>query len=115
MRRIVFLDSATFADGIRIPSPDFAHKWTNFDKTNAKQTLERAQGANLIITNIVKFDKALMSQLPQLEHIVITATGTNCVDLKVATELGIKASNVPGYATHSVSKHVISLILSLRD
>jgi len=114
MRRIVFLDSATFADGIRIPSLDFAHKWTNFDKTNAEQTLERAQGANLIITNKVKFDKALMSQLPQLEHIAITATGTNCVDLKVATELGIKVSNVPGYATRSVSEHVMSLILSLR-
>lgn len=114
MRRIVFLDSATFADGISIPSPDFEHKWTNFDKTNAEKTLERAQGANLIITNKVKFDKALMSQLPQLKHIAITATGTNCVDLKAATELGIKVSNVPGYATRSVSEHVMSLILSLR-
>lgn len=114
MRRIVFLDSATFADGIIIPSPDFAHEWTNFDKTNAEQTYERAQHANLIITNKVKFDKALLSRLPQLKHIAVTATGTNCVDLKAATELGIQVSNVPNYATRSVSEHVMSLILSLR-
>jgi len=114
MRRIVFLDSATFAYGINIPSPDFEHKWTNFDKTNAEQTFERVQDANVIITNKVKFDRALLSRLPQLKHIAITATGTNCVDLKAATELGIQVSNVPGYATRSVSEHVMSLILSLR-
>jgi glycerate dehydrogenase len=49
MHRVVFLDNATIGDGVNIPSPSFAHKWTNFDKTNATQTLRRAQNAELII------------------------------------------------------------------
>jgi glycerate dehydrogenase len=114
MRQVVFLDSATIGDGINIPSPIFAHKWTNFDKTNASQTLMRAQNADLIITNKVVFNKALLSQLPRLKHIAIAATGSNCVDLLAARAFGIAVSNVPGYATRSASEHVMSMILSLR-
>jgi glycerate dehydrogenase len=114
MRQVVFLDSATIADGISIPPANFEHEWTSFNKTNATQTLKRAQNADLIITNKVAFNKELLSQLPQLKHIAIAATGTNCVDLVAAREFGIEVSNVPGYATCSASEHVMAMILSLR-
>lgn len=114
MRHVVFLDSATIAAGVNIPSPSFKHKWTNFSKTNSNQVFERAQNADLIVTNKVKIDTALLLQLPKLSHIAIAATGTNCVDLHAARERGISVSNVPRYATRSVSEHVMSMILGLR-
>lgn len=114
MSRVMFLDSATIADGICIPSPAFEHTWTSFEKTNSKQTLARAQHADIIITNKVKFDKELLGMLPQLKHIAIAATGTNCVDLVAARAQGVSVSNVPGYATRSASEHVMSMILGLR-
>ncbi|WP_412971703.1 D-2-hydroxyacid dehydrogenase [Glaciecola sp. MF2-115] len=114
MHRIVFLDSATIADNVLVPSPQFPHKWIHFGKTSAHQTLERVRDADIVITNKVMLDKQVLSQLPQLKHIAITATGTNTVDLDAAREHGISVSNVPAYASRSVSEHVLSMILALR-
>jgi glycerate dehydrogenase len=114
MYRIVFLDSATIADGVDIPSPEFEHEWLNFDKTNAQQVLERAKQADIIVTNKVNLDRHVLEQLPHLKHIAISATGTNCVDLNAAKEMGVSVSNVPAYGTRSVSEHVLSMILALR-
>ena len=114
MKKIVFLDRATFAADIQIPGPKFEHEWTNYAKTNAQQALKRALKADLIVSNKVIFNHSLLSNLPQLKHIAIAATGTNCVDLKAAAALGISVSNVPGYAMRSVSEHVIAMILGLR-
>lgn len=114
MLHIVFLDRATIADGVDIPSPEAPHTWKNHAKTHTDQTLERAKNADLIVTNKVKFDHQTMRQLPKLKHIAIAATGTNCVDLDAAKALSITVSNVPGYATRSASEHVMAMILALR-
>lgn len=114
MYEVVFLDNATLADNITIPRPNFSHNWTNYAKTNRGQILERCCDANIVITNKVAFDERLLAKLPKLKHIAIAATGTNCVDLKAASALGVTVSNVPGYATRSASEHVIAMILSLR-
>lgn len=114
MYKVVFLDSATIADGVLIPSPTFAHNWTDFGKTSSNEVFERAIDADFVITNKVQFDKTLLAKLPALKHIAIAATGTNCVDLHAASALGISVSNVPGYATGSASEHVIAMMLSLR-
>ena len=114
MYEVVFLDRNTFADSTVIPLPNFKHNWNDYAKTNATQTLERCIHAQLIVTNKVNLDNKLLTQLPKLKHIAIAATGTNCVDLKAAAALGISVSNVPGYATQTVSEHVIAVILGLR-
>jgi glycerate dehydrogenase len=114
MYEVVFLDSATIANGIVRPRPNFMHNWTDYDRTNEGQTIERAKQAQLIVTNKVLLNSTVLASLPKLKHIAIAATGTNSVDLKVAAAMGISVSNVPGYATRSVSEHVMAMILGLR-
>ena len=111
---IVFLDSTVIPKHIPIPRPSFAHTWTEYEHTSAEQTIERAKGADIVITSKVIFDRETLQQLPKLKLIAITATGTNNVDLVAAQELGVAVRNVSGYSSTTVPEHVLGLIFSLK-
>jgi len=83
------------------------------DRTEAGQTLERAAGAQIVLTNKVVFDREVMESLPDLKYIGVTATGYNVVDLPAARELGVTVTNVPTYATASVAQFTFALLLEL--
>lgn len=112
--KIVFLDRATIPAHIPLPSLPMEHQWVEYDFTAPDQTLARAQGADIVITNKVVLDAALLRQLPDLKFIAISATGYNNVDLETCRELGIAVANVQGYATKSVPEHVIGMMFALR-
>ena len=111
---IVFLDSTAIPKHIPIPSPTFAHTWTEYEHTSSAETIERAKDADIVITSKVIFDRETLKQLPKLKLIAITATGTNNVDLVAAEEMGITVRNVTGYSSTTVPEHVIGLIFSLK-
>ncbi|TLD97585.1 D-2-hydroxyacid dehydrogenase [Helicobacter jaachi] len=79
--------------------------------TESAQALERCREADIIITNKVILNEALLKQLNKLKLICITATGTNNVDLDYAAQRGIVVKNVAGYSTDSVAQHTLSLVL----
>lgn len=111
----VFLDSATIKpNDLDLTALDaLAESWTYHASTRPEQTLERIEQAELIITNKVVLDKALLQKAEHLKLICICATGTNNVDLDAARELGITVCNVSGYAAASVAQHTMALLLSL--
>lgn len=86
---------------------------TIYPFTKQEQTLERCQGAEIVITNKVVLDQQILSQLPDLKLICISATGMNNVDLVYAKERGIVVKNVAGYSTTSVAQHTLTMALSL--
>ncbi len=67
--------------------------------------------ADVIITNKALVGKEELSHFKKLLLIIVSATGYNCVDIKLCTERGIQVSNVPGYGTYSVAQHTLSLLL----
>ena len=67
--------------------------------------------ADVIITNKALVGKEELSHFKKLQLIIVSATGYNCVDIKLCTERGIQVSNVPGYGTYSVAQHTLSLLL----
>lgn len=111
---IVFLDSTGIPATHRIPALSFPHQWTEYPSTRADQTLERAKEADILITSKVILNREILSQLPKLKLIAITATGTNNVDLVAAKELGIVVKNVTGYSSVTVPEHVIGMIYALK-
>lgn len=111
---IVFLDRTGIPATHNIPRPSFPHTWTEFDSTTAEQTFERVKEADIIVTSKVLLQRDLLSQLPKLKLIAITATGTNNVDLAAAKEFGIAVKNVTGYSSVTVPEHVIGMIYSLK-
>jgi len=83
------------------------------DRTAADETLSRAEGHELVLTNKVMLNAIHLSQLPELKYIGVLATGTNVIDLRAAKERGIVVSNVPDYSTASVAQLTFGLLLEL--
>jgi glycerate dehydrogenase len=81
--------------------------------TAPDEILERVQNVDVIITNKVRVSAELIRQLPKLKLILISATGTNNVDLSAAREHNIVVCNCQGYGTPAVAQHTLLLMLSL--
>lgn len=81
--------------------------------TQPEQVLERVKNAQIIITNKVVIDANILQQCPELKLILISATGTNNVDLIQAKNQGIVVCNCQGYGTSAVAQHTLSLMLAL--
>ena len=56
----------------------------------------------------------LLAQLPDLKHVAIAATGTDCVDKDYCQKHGIAVTNIRGYALRTVPEHTFALMLALR-
>ena len=110
---IVFLDALTMGDMPELESFNELGTYTQYAETNADQRLERCLPADIIITNKVKIDAALLEQLPSLKLICVAATGTNNIDLEKAVALNIPVKNVKGYSTNSVAQLTFGFIIEL--
>ena len=86
---------------------------TLFSSTDPAQVLERVQHADVIISNKVVIDAATIQQCPNLKLILISATGTNNIDLIQARAQGIVVCNCQGYGTSAVAQHTLALMLAL--
>ncbi len=110
----VFLDRGTFSDNIELPAPSGVSDYVTYNDTPKDNALivERCCNADIIITNKVKIDAEVISKLPKLKLIQLTATGKNNVDQDACTEHDIALYNVAGYAVKSVPEHTFMLMLS---
>ncbi|HTR40659.1 MAG TPA: D-2-hydroxyacid dehydrogenase [Pseudomonadales bacterium] len=86
-----------------------------FDRTPKDQIVGRLQGVAIALTNKAVLDRAVISALPDLRFIGVTATGYNVVDIAAARERGIVVCNVPEYSTPDVAQFVFALLLELTN
>ena len=98
---------------------DFSGLEAQFDElilypaTTAAEVAQRIQGADVIISNKVHINAEHMQLNPQLKLILISATGTNNVDLVHAQQQGIVVCNCQAYGTAAVAQHTLMLMLNL--
>jgi len=83
------------------------------DRTPPELVVERAAGAQALLSNKVVVGHAEMSALPDLRYIGVQATGFNIIDVETARKRGIVVTNVPAYGTQSVAQHVFALLFEL--
>lgn len=112
--KIVFLDRATIPKHVQFKPLEHPHEWLNYDLSAYTECINRAQDADIIITNKVVLDSNIIAQLPKLKHIAVIATGYNNIDLDSCQANGISVSNTPDYSITSVPEHTIALIFALR-
>ncbi len=84
-----------------------------YDRTPPELTVDRAAGAEAVLTNKVILGKKEISQLPLLEYIGVLATGYNVVDIEAASRRNITVTNIPGYSTDSVAQMVFAHLLNI--
>ena len=112
--RGVFLDLASLAEqdlDLSAFEPLF-DEWRTFPATAPDQRVAHIGDAEVVVTNKVVVDDAVIRAAPNLKMIGITATGYNNIAIETAKARGIVVSNVVAYATDSVAQHVFALILA---
>src|SRR2546421_4065311 len=93
--KIVVLDGGTLNPGDNPWEPiQRLGQFELHDRTAPEQLLDRAQGANVLVTNKAPITAAAINALPSLGLIAVTATGYNIVDSVAARKRGICVSNV---------------------
>lgn len=107
--KIAILDSLTFGETDLSGFEDLGEVAV-YQTTSADETLERVKGVDVVVTNKVVIDAAIMDACSSLKLICVAATGMNNVDLDHAVQKGIAVKNVAGYSTDSVIQHTFSML-----
>ena len=110
--KIVLLDALTLGDSDLSVLKKLG-EFSSYAVTSNEQRLANIAENEVIITNKVVIDRAIIKANPQLKLICIAATGTNNVDLLAAEEAGVAVKNVSGYSTESVAQSTFAMLLQL--
>lgn len=110
--KIVFLDASTLGS-VSLAAIEALGSLECHATSTPAQAMERVGEADIIITNKVVVDAALMDAAPKLKLICEAATGVNNIDLEAAAQRGIAVKNVAGYSTDSVVQLTFALLLEL--
>lgn len=86
---------------------------TIYDRTSSELTVDRASGAEIVLTNKTIIDERVLEQLPELRYLGVLATGYNVVDVDAASSRGIIVTNIPTYGTSSVAQMTFALLLEM--
>lgn len=86
---------------------------TMYDRTPSDMLLERAAGAEVLLTNKTIISAEAIDSLPSLKYVGVLATGYNVVDVKHASERGVVVTNIPAYSTSSVAQMAIAHLLNI--
>ncbi len=87
-------------------------EFTVYDRTPPDQIVERACGAQIVLTNKTPLSAETIAALPDLQFVSVLATGFNIVDTQAARSRNIPVSNVPVYGTDTVAQYVFALLLN---
>lgn len=108
--KIVFLDRRTLGLDISIEQFSKFGEIEVYETTVHEETIERVQGADIVVTNKVVIDKKVIDN-SDIKLICVAATGMNNIDLEYSKIKGIEVKNVAGYSTKSVSQLTFSFVL----
>lgn len=116
MMRIVVLDGYTLNPGdLDWSAVKALGDCVVYDRTTVNETLSRAAGAEVVLTNKTRLTRECLGALPDLRYIGVLATGYDVVDVQAAAKRGIPVTNAPGYGTASVAQSVFTLLLELTN
>lgn len=115
MMNIVFLDAKTIGEDIDLSGYDALGNVTKYDFSTPQEVPERAQNADVLITNKVPINEQTIGNAKQLKLVCVTATGTNILDKEYLDSHNIAWRNVAGYSTESVAQHTFSLLFYLLE
>jgi glycerate dehydrogenase len=112
--RIVVLDGFTLNPGdLSWKGIEELGECVVYDRTAAEDTVQRADGAEIVLTNKTVLSADIIERLAKLQYIGVLATGYNIVDAEAARKRGIPVTNVPTYGTDSVAQMVFAHLLNL--
>ena len=110
--KVVFLDRVAIRAPLR--ALRFAHEWHEYPTTAPGEVADRLKGAAIAITSRVRFDSAVLRQVPDLRLIAVSATGYECIDVEACRCAGVTVTNVRDWSTTTVAEHAFAMMLAIR-
>ena len=95
---------------------DFLSKYGEYkvyDKTPYEDAARVIGDAEIVFTNRVNVDSAVLDACPSIKYVSALGTGYDMIDVAACRERGIEVCNVPAYSTPSVAQLAFTLLLSL--
>jgi glycerate dehydrogenase len=111
----VFLDFATMGPDIDTAPLDALLDLRCFDTTAPDEVASRLVGRRVAVVNKTRLLREDLHAADALELIVLSATGTDNIDLDAARSRGIAVANIRDYCSPAVAQHVFALVLTLNQ
>lgn len=114
--RAVFLDYGTVSCNADLDPGSLLRVLPNLElrtHTPQEEVAEVIADASVVMLNKLRLDRATLEAAPALRLVLLSATGTDNVDLEAARERGIGVCNLHDYCTTSVVQHVLAAMLLL--
>lgn len=96
--------------------PEYAHEFFYLEAKLDEKTVSLAEGFDAICSFVNDhLDETVLKKMAEMKikNIVLRCAGYNQVDLKMASELGIRICRVPAYSPEAVAEHAVALLLTL--
>jgi glycerate dehydrogenase len=114
MKKIVFLDAYTNNPGdLSFKALEDLGNFTAYERTTVDDLELVAKDAEILIVNKFVINETSLNKMPQVQYIVVAATGYNNIDIEAVKKRSIQVSNAVGYSTHSVAQHVFASLLTI--
>jgi len=96
--------------------PEYAHEFSYLEVKLDEKTISLAEGYDAVCSFVNDhLDANVLKRMADMKvkNIVLRCAGYNQVDLKKASELGIRICRVPAYSPEAVAEHAVALLLTL--
>ncbi|NES93866.1 MAG: 3-phosphoglycerate dehydrogenase [Desertifilum sp. SIO1I2] len=78
-----------------------------------EEVIRRIAGAEIITAAWVEINANVIQKTPSLKYIVVPGVGYDAVDIKAASQAGIRVLNCPTHNSDAVAEYTLGLILAL--
>lgn len=112
---IVALELKNIGDDIDFSKFSELGNFTQYSTSSVDEIYDRCKDADAIIMNKLPMNESTIGKLDKLKIILITATGTDNVDIEYCKKKGIAVCNVKGYSTDSVVQHTFAMLFYLAE
>lgn len=113
--KIVALERMTVGEDVDVSGFEQFGEFVVYELSTKEQIEERAQGAEAIIINKLPINETTIANLPDLKLVLLTATGTDNVDVNYCASRGIQVRNVKGYSTAAVVQHTFASLFYIYE
>ena len=111
--KILITDSATVTvdNDVNLDVFEQFGEVVKYDNISCEDLFKEVVDCDVVLSNKVVIDRAVMQKAQKLKYIGLFATGYNNIDINAAHEYGITVCNTAGYSTNAVAQQVIAYIL----
>lgn len=108
--KIVALEIMNIGDDIDTQRFKDFGEFISYDISKPEQIKERGKDADVLMINKLPINESTIGELDNLKMVLVTATGTDNVDIAYCTKRGIQVRNAKGYSTTVVVQHTFAAL-----